>query len=711
MPATFVGHLSPILALGALAGYAALSLLWSTVPPSLPVVLEIAVLAAAALLPTLVRRLPNGHRARFGRALAPLMLAGLTAFATEVAAGLPLTHLWIDPEVADVMPGQVSVLLALASWPAALMANQSGRRLAPFLLLPTACGAIGALAGSVAAPLAILFGTATFLMTQWSPLGARRMLAGVLALTLVAGPATGLISRIAPETQTDWPFAEVYRSIESWVRHGVAQDTRLDPVAALVGLGAGTSGEGTVRTVFGRFAELAPTDQEAVARMLGYAGKLGQGGLSAFLVANPEQGARWQRMNQAGRWEIALTSSINGPAALWREFGVAGSALTFLAGLQLLACSRSMPPPVGPVALALFTAGLTVAAIPGAALQPWWMASLLGVAITMQGAAAAAPRPAGGDILVIKWGGLDDFIWAQTAFAAIHHHHISETVTLLTTPGLAALGRRSGFFDTVWITPPGQPKAKELLDLRERMLGQDFRRVYDLQCSRRTSLLFRLLAPGRRPEWSGVADGCSHPCDPAEWERMHLVDRYRLQLAAFDIPVPPLPDVSWLTADTRHFGLAATYVLLAPGSSARQAAKRWPVREYARLTKMLAEAGLQPVIAGFPVDAPLAARIVKQCPQAVDLTTRADLAEVAELARNAMMAIGNDTDLTQLIAATGCPTVALLSRTGTPTSGPRGPNVSVVSASTLEALSAEQVAAAVLEHIGQREPLVDGAAS
>lgn len=708
MPAAFLGRLSPILVLGVLAGYAALSLLWSPAAPSLPVAAEAAILAAAALLPALARRLADEHRARLGHALAPLMLVGLAAFAAEAAAGLPLVRQWADPATVDAAPRHVAVLLVLASWPAALAANHGGRRLAPFLLLPAACGALGALAGSVAVPLAALSATATFLLAQWSAPGARRLLAGALVLALAVGPAAGLVARIAPDTPADWPFAEARRSLEAWVRDG-AQDGPADPVAALAGRGAGASWEGAARTVSGRFAELAPADQEAVARTLGYAGRLGQGGLSAFLAAHPEQGVRWQRMDQAGRWEIRAAPPMSGPAALWHEFGAIGGALALLAGLAVLARTRFLPFPAGPAALALFAAGLTIASSPGAALQPWWIASLLAATIAMQGAAATAPRPAGGGILVIRWGGLDDFVWAQTAFAAIHHHHIGETVTLLTTPGLAALGRRSGFFDAVWTVPPGQPEAKELLGLRERVLGQDFRRVYDLQCSRRTSLLFRLLAPGRRPEWSGVADGCSHPCDPSGWDQLHPADRYRLQLAGFGIPVPPLPDVSWLTADIRHFGLPTLYVLLAPGSSARQAARRWPVREYARLARMLAEAGLQPVIAGFPVDAPLAARIVKQCPQAVDLTTRADLAEVAELARNAVVAIGNDTDLTQLIAATGCPTVALLPDAGAAAGGPRGPDVSVLSAPTLEALPAEQVAAAVLEHVGRREPVAEQA--
>ena len=51
---------------------------------------------------------------------------------------------------------------------------------------------------------------------------------------------------------------------------------------------------------------------------------------------------------------------------------------------------------------------------------------------------------------------------------------------------------------------------RALLRLRRTLRAGRFDRVYDLQTVRRSSFLLRLVWPAR-PEWSGIAPGCSHP--------------------------------------------------------------------------------------------------------------------------------------------------------------------------------------------------------
>jgi ADP-heptose:LPS heptosyltransferase len=272
---------------------------------------------------------------------------------------------------------------------------------------------------------------------------------------------------------------------------------------------------------------------------------------------------------------------------------------------------------------------------------------------------------AGRNVLVVKLGALGDFFLAQTAFQAIRRHHAGDRLVLLTIPQLAPLARLSGLFDEVWEDPRVRSPAAYLA-IRHRLRAGRFDRVYDLQAQSRTERYFWLLFPGPWPEWSGTARGCSHPDRYPGRRKVPVLERYARQLAPFGIVPDAHPDLSWLDADTSRFGLEGPYALLVPGSSPGRPDKRWPVARYAELACTLAARGVRPVVLGTAIEKDLAAAITAACPQALDLTDRTGLTEIAGLARRAWAAVGNDTGPTHLIAAMGGPTVALFSDASNP---------------------------------------------
>jgi len=315
---------------------------------------------------------------------------------------------------------------------------------------------------------------------------------------------------------------------------------------------------------------------------------------------------------------------------------------------------------------------------------------------------AAAPALPGRRILVIKLGALGDMVLAMGPFAAIRAAHPEARVTLLTHPAFAALMQASPWFDEIWTDP--RPPAWQVwrhLALRARLRAARFDRVYDLQTHRRTALYFRLLGPGPKPEWSGVARGCSHPHTNPDRNRLHTIERQAEQLAIAGIATVPPTDVSWLTDDIGRFALPARYALLSPGASAGHPEKRWPADRYAALAADLAARGIAPVVLGTGTEADAAAAIQATCPAAVSLIDRTTLAEIAALARGAVAAVGNDTGPMHLIAATGCPTVSLFGPASDPAlCAPRGAAVTVIRRPDLSALSPAEVGAAALAAAG-----------
>lgn len=299
-------------------------------------------------------------------------------------------------------------------------------------------------------------------------------------------------------------------------------------------------------------------------------------------------------------------------------------------------------------------------------------------------------------VLVIRLSALGDFIMALPAMSAIRHHHPDAEITLLTTAPLADIGRRTGWFNHVAVDV--RPRWSDLsgwLRLRRWLRAGRFDRVYDLQSQDRTAFYFRLFWPGRRPEWSGIAPGASHPHRDPNRRHMHAFDIHAAQLRVAGIPEVPPPDLGWLDENTRRFGLPSRFALLVPGSAPHRPAKRWPARQYGALASRLVENGVTPVILGTKEELTLADTIRAICPKARDLTGKTSLFAIAGLARRAELAVGNDTGPMHIIAMLGCRSVSLFSDESNPArSAPRGENVTVLQRPDLGALAVDEVARA-----------------
>ncbi len=307
-------------------------------------------------------------------------------------------------------------------------------------------------------------------------------------------------------------------------------------------------------------------------------------------------------------------------------------------------------------------------------------------------------RPPGGpgNVLVIKLGALGDFVQALGAMKAIRANHLGARLMLLTTRAFAEMGRECGLFDEVWVDErAGALAPRHWLGLRRRLRGAALERVYDLQCSRRTTLYFRFFPRSARPEWCGLAEGCSHRHDNPDRDRLHTLERLADQLAVAGIGYVPPPDVSWMSAEVARFAIDRRFALLVTGGAAHRPEKRWPAASFARLATRLAHNRILPVLIGGTAEQELNASIAGACPEALDLGGRTSLAEIVELARRAEVTVGNDTGPMHLAAAAASPCVVLFSAASDPAlCAPRGLAVTVLRAPRLRDLAVDRVARA-----------------
>jgi ADP-heptose:LPS heptosyltransferase len=319
---------------------------------------------------------------------------------------------------------------------------------------------------------------------------------------------------------------------------------------------------------------------------------------------------------------------------------------------------------------------------------------------------AAAPRRE--RILVIKLSALGDIVLAMGPFAAIRAAHPDAHITLLTTKPYVDLVKSSGYFDAIATDRrPRLMQVGEVLALRRFLRGGEFDRVYDLQTSDRSNFYYKLMGPGKRPEWSGIAKGCSHPHDNPDRDLMHTIDRQIDQLRSVGIDHVPLPQIAPPEIDLERFGIRNPYVLICAGGAAHRPAKRWPAERFGLLAKMLADYRLTPVLIGTNAEADVLRTIERMCPRARNLMGKTGFLDIAGLASHASLAIGNDTGPMHIAAAAGAPCIVLFSADSDPKlCAPRGlydGAVSVVRQDDLRKLPITQV----FEEIRKRLSLVD----
>lgn len=294
-------------------------------------------------------------------------------------------------------------------------------------------------------------------------------------------------------------------------------------------------------------------------------------------------------------------------------------------------------------------------------------------------------------ILVIKLGALGDFIQALAPFAAIRAHWPEAEITLLTTAPFEALAQASPYFDHVSVdTRPRWTDLRGVMKLRSQLRGHDL--VIDLQTSGRSTRYFRLAGQKR---WSGIASGGTYRHDNPHRDAMHSVARQRDQLARLGVPEAATLDLDWLGRTGPE--IAAPYAVLAPGAAPHRPAKRWPARHYAALARHLRSQGLVIVVAGTGADQPLAAEIVAQVTDALDLTGKTDLLALGGVFARAALAVGNDTGPMHLAGAMGCPSLTLFSAESNPRltspNGVRPGQMQVLAVDDLRDLDVSRVAA------------------
>lgn len=277
----------------------------------------------------------------------------------------------------------------------------------------------------------------------------------------------------------------------------------------------------------------------------------------------------------------------------------------------------------------------------------------------------------GARILVLKQEGLRQFVEAEPAFAAIRAGNPGIPIDLLTTPEFGRLAKAAPFFDRV-LAAPTALDGQTYKQLVNQLKTIGYEQVYDLDGSKLTLELRSAMTGFRGPRWVGpkrvmsrggrAATGFAGPA-------------MRKLLADANVYIEHrLPDLTWSLsghgeASTLHpsfFGVSGPFAMFIP---AAMPGRRWPAQAYAELAQSLAAEGLIAVVVGDEAMGEFADEILQKATKKgradmaesiVNLCGKADLAQVAMMARHAAFFVAGVSEELHLCLSVGCPGIVLL---------------------------------------------------
>jgi ADP-heptose:LPS heptosyltransferase len=187
------------------------------------------------------------------------------------------------------------------------------------------------------------------------------------------------------------------------------------------------------------------------------------------------------------------------------------------------------------------------------------------------------------NILIIKHGSLGDIAQACGAIQDISENHKEDQIHLLTTKPYFELFKKNPFIHNVILDKRlSRFNLIYLYQLTRTLKDFNFRKIYDLQNSSRTTFYKNILFPkAKTDKWSSSETTLPTNISKLEFDKNPVLDRFdhQLKTSALNTLHTTKPDFSWACTNIdnikRNYNLDK-YIVLFPFCSAHLNIKKWP---------------------------------------------------------------------------------------------------------------------------------------
>jgi heptosyltransferase-1 len=300
----------------------------------------------------------------------------------------------------------------------------------------------------------------------------------------------------------------------------------------------------------------------------------------------------------------------------------------------------------------------------------------------------------GDGILLIRLGAVGDVIRTLPALSVLRQSFPETRLCWVVEPGCRSLLPGPPWLDEIIVFPRAAFKSgwsprslagiqASLRDFFSRLRSFNPDLSIDFQGSAKSALLGRLSGASHRLGFdrTGSREG-SHLLNrlrvkPSSahlnrvWKNLELLAPLQVKPSDLHFPFPPLPHSAKVSAFFASLGPAIP-VALHPGTSDRQAHKRWPSEDFGILAQLLAREGYAPILTWGPGEESLAAEVLGLSRGTAVLAPATSLCEMRELLLSCKLFVGGDTGPMHLAWTQGVPVVALFGSTDPRINGPLG---------------------------------------
>ena len=196
------------------------------------------------------------------------------------------------------------------------------------------------------------------------------------------------------------------------------------------------------------------------------------------------------------------------------------------------------------------------------------------------------------NILIIKHGSLGDIAQASGAIQDIYENNKEDLIHLLTTKPYFELFKKNPFINNVILDNRlSKFNLFYLYKLTRTLKNLDFKRVYDLQNSSRTTFYKNILFPKSKFDtWSSSETTLPKNISKIEFDKNPVLNRFdhQLKVSGLNTLNTSKPDFSWACTNIenikKNYDLKK-YIVLFPFCSAHLKLKKWPY--YNELIKII----------------------------------------------------------------------------------------------------------------------------
>ena len=253
------------------------------------------------------------------------------------------------------------------------------------------------------------------------------------------------------------------------------------------------------------------------------------------------------------------------------------------------------------------------------------------------------------NILIIKHGSLGDIAQASGAIQDISENHSKDQIHLLTTKPYFELFKKNPFINNVILDKRlSRFNLIYLYLLTRKLKNYNFKKVYDLQNSSRTSFYKNILFPKSKCDiWSSSETTLPQNILKIEFDKNSVLERFdhQLKTSGLDTKNTLKPDFSWACTNIDNlinkYNLKE-YVVLFPFCSAHLKIKKWPYyNELIKLIKNKYNEKYKIVVAPGPSEIEDTKNI--NAISLLDNNNALDISQLSSLIKGSSFVIANDT--------------------------------------------------------------------